>query len=167
MDIRVYNRQEAELTEFIGPHVIISISLPGDPNGTAKLRTNRDTLGVLQLTFWDLDRLVPVDPDLVDDVRRVSGITYEMERQLFEPRHARAILAFVATYPEALMIVCHCDAGLSRSPGVAAALSKILLGEDDDFFKKHSGLNRRVYRMILDAAAEAADTGDDNGDRHH
>jgi hypothetical protein len=159
--ISVHCRAEAETLTFEVPHIYVSISLPGDPSGTAKLSTNKHTLGVLQLTFWDLDRLVPVDPDLVDEVRAASGITYEMEKQLFEPRHARAILAFVNAYPEAEHVVFHCDAGLSRSPGAAAAIAKIFNGDDTDIFNRHSGLNRRVYRMILEAHQEVAETEDD------
>jgi predicted protein tyrosine phosphatase len=85
---------------------------------------------------------------------------------MFEPHHARAILAFINAYPNAERIVVHCDAGLSRSPGVAAALAKIHNGDDSEFFKRHSGLNRRVYRMILDEryGAAAKEDADGNGD---
>ena len=166
--ITVHCRAEAEGLNVEEPHIYVSISLPGDPNGTAHLSTNKHTLGVLQLTFWDLDRLVPIDPDLVDEVRKASGITYEMEQQLFEPRHAKAILAFVAAYPDVDRIIVHCDAGLSRSPGVAAALAKIFNKDDTEIFKRHSGLNRRVYGMILQEHQRDEDAKENaDGDDHH
>lgn len=46
-------------------------------------------------------------------------------------------------------MVLHCDAGMSRSPGVAAALSKVLVGDDSQFFKRYRP-NMRVYRTLLE-----------------
>jgi protein-tyrosine phosphatase len=49
-------------------------------------------------------------------------------------------------------IVLHCNAGLSRSPGVAAALSNVLCGNDQSFFERYRP-NRRVYTLLLDVFA--------------
>lgn len=38
---------------------------------------------------------------------------------------------------------------LSRSPGVAAALARVLCGDDADFFARYKP-NTRVYRLLLD-----------------
>lgn len=52
-------------------------------------------------------------------------------------------------------IILHCDAGVSRSPGVAAALSKSLLGDDAEFFRRYRP-NMRVYRTLLNRLHEQA-----------
>lgn len=74
------------------------------------------------------------------------------EAALFAPRHARAIWDFVLGHREVDRIVVHCDAGVSRSPAVAAALARVLEGDDAEYFAGRYRPNMRVYRMILDHA---------------
>lgn len=133
--VSVYSKQVAESLEVEVPHVYVSIRTPGEP--MAKLNTNEHTLKVLYLAFHDMDRVV-------------EGYNSQHEPEMFQPEQARQILAVIKAHPEAQRIIFHCDAGLSRSPGAAAAVAKILEDDDNYFFKCHSGLNRRVYRMILD-----------------
>ena len=45
-------------------------------------------------------------------------------------------------------IIVHCEAGVSRSAGAVAALSKLLNG-DDSYFFKHFLPNTLVYKLIL------------------
>jgi hypothetical protein len=45
-------------------------------------------------------------------------------------------------------IVINCEAGISRSAAIAAALSKILTGDDKVFFDQFIP-NRHIYRTIL------------------
>ena len=45
----------------------------------------------------------------------------------------------------------HCDAGVSRSPAVAAALETIFYGRNDKWFEDCCP-NVLVYRMILEVA---------------
>jgi predicted protein tyrosine phosphatase len=142
----VYSRQMVELIEpHDVPHVVVSITTPGDPHYPAKIKTNEHTLKVLRLVFHDLDRIVPG--------------TEELASELFQPKQAQQILAVVKAYPEAQRLIVHCDAGLSRSPAVAAALSKILTGEDAEFFRRYHP-NMLVYRSIL----EEHYTGDHTGE---
>jgi predicted protein tyrosine phosphatase len=116
------------------PHVIVSIRSP-DGERVANIQTNALTLTVLRLCFYDMDRVIP-------------GYE-EKESELFQPEQARQILALLKAYPETQHFIVHCEGGLSRSPGVAAAIAKIVDNNDDYYFKHYSGLNRRVYRMIL------------------
>lgn len=134
----IYSRHAVEaVPPHDVPHIIVSITTPGDPDYPAKIKTNHATLGLLRLTFHDLDRIPPGHEEFV------------VEAELFQPSQARQILAMVKEHPTAQRLIVHCDAGLSRSPAVAAALSKILVGNDDYFFRDYHP-NRRVYRMILD-----------------
>lgn len=48
----------------------------------------------------------------------------------------------------------HCDAGISRSAGVAAAISKYFLGSDFKFFNCHLTPNMLVYRRLLEGLHE-------------
>ena len=131
----VYNRESVEALEpHDVPHVIISVSTPDDPRGQAKLKTDHHTRGVLRLQFQDRDRILH-DAD---------------NNVLFNETHAQLILSFVAAHPDAERLNVHCDAGYSRSPAIAAALSKILVGDDRYFFQRYRP-NMLVYRRILEA----------------
>lgn len=67
---------------------------------------------------------------------------------LFKDHHAENILEFVDKHINNVSsIIVHCDAGVSRSVGIAAALSKILNSSDDEFFK--GSPNKYVYAMML------------------
>lgn len=137
MDFFIYSRYAIEAVQAHEvSHIIVSITTPGDPKPNANIRTNEHTLGVLRLTFHDLDRVVP-------------GFEADAPK-MFQPEQAKAILELVKAYPEAQRFVVHCDAGMSRSPAVAAALSKILTGDDSYFFTRYHP-NMLVYRRILEA----------------
>jgi len=137
-NLYVYSRQVIEAIQpHDVPHVVVSITTPGDP-ALANIKTNEHTLKILRLSFHDLD----------DAAMQHVEIKDQYEAQCFSPTHARQILALVKTYTEAQRLIVHCDAGWSRSPAVAAALSKILTGDDSHYFKRYSP-NMRVYCTIL------------------
>lgn len=77
-----------------------------------------------------------------DDVERGTNCMTET--------HAEAIKKFVAANAELLVIV-HCDAGVSRSAGVAAALMKFYNGDDTPIFDNPQYRpNMLCYRVMLD-----------------
>jgi len=123
-------------------HVIVSIYTPGDD--APDLVTNFFTQATLQLAFHDLDAMP-----------REDGATRAYfkgeEIRLFTPAQARAILSFVENWQRAIKaIVCHCDAGISRSSATAAVLSLLFNGQDKEFFKGRYRPNMLVYRTLLD-----------------
>jgi predicted protein tyrosine phosphatase len=137
-DFYVYSRPMVELIEpHEVPHLIVSISTPGDEG--ADIRTNEHTLKLLRLWFWDFDKVPPGHEE--------AG--WAKDSECFQPSQAQQILDVVKQYPEAERLIVHCDAGYSRSPAVAAALSKILLGDDSMYFQRYRP-NMRVYRTILE-----------------
>lgn len=145
----VYNREEIESIEpHDEPHVIVSIRSPKDPK-EAVLPIGRYTLKVVRLQFHDMDDFHQraVAPDL----------WAKYEADCFSRAHARQIIDAVRSCPTAERLLVHCDAGFSRSPAVAAALSKALTGDDTRFFKRYAP-NMRVYRTILEEY---------HGDDHH
>ncbi len=135
----IKSRREAESFNIASsPHVIISIYTPGDEPPLVK--QNRFTKDVLTLGFDDLDRQPSTATLLALGGRAV----------LFNEEYAREILRFVNKWKDQIdLITCHCDAGISRSSGTAAALSRILNGMDEPFFKPPYVPNRLVYRTIL------------------
>jgi predicted protein tyrosine phosphatase len=113
-------------------HVIISIRGVGQK--MADVPSNSATLRVLKLLFDDSDapnRAVP-------------------NQMLFDEEHAEAIVKMVEeTEPE--VVICQCEAGISRSAAVAAALSKFYMGDDMFFFQsRRFNPNRLVYRVLLE-----------------
>lgn len=67
-------------------------------------------------------------------------------------RRAEKIWTFVDAHCANIeAIVVHCDAGASRSAAVAAALAKVLSGDDRDFSRGRYEPNARVYEMLLAA----------------
>jgi predicted protein tyrosine phosphatase len=136
-------RTEAERAEMPShPHLIVSISTPGEPE--AQLRTNTATCALVQLQFHDFD-----DRALIEISSRHPDAVRDYEPRCFSPVQARQVLDAIKQHPHAEELIVHCDAGLSRSPGVAAALSKILTGDDRYFFSRYHP-NMRVYRTLLE-----------------
>jgi len=91
-------------------------------------------LDVLRLQFHDLDQTYPSHAII-----------------LFDICMAHQIKDFVENYSgrDNLIVIIHCEAGISRSAAVAGALSKHFIGSDEKFFKTPYYPNRFVYRILL------------------
>lgn len=114
------------------PHLVISIS--EHEAGLPDIPQNPHCRGVLRLVFWDVD-----DP--------FGGIPGGM---LFHEEQAETVLDFVFERLERIdAVVCQCDAGISRSAALAAALSRILTGDDAYYFRQYQP-NRLVYDTLLE-----------------
>lgn len=117
-------------------HIVISICAPGYlfPD----LPENERRLGLLQLKFVDLDRV---------DIAKQMG----QEHLLMTKDQAKEILSFVNEFKDEVnLIICQCDAGISRSSGTAAALSKILNNDDKWVFDSiNYAPNMYVYRLLI------------------
>jgi predicted protein tyrosine phosphatase len=73
-----------------------------------------------------------------------------------DEEQAQSILSFVREHlAEIELVVCQCEEGVSRSAAIAAALSKILNGQDDFFFNNY-WVNRWVYKLLLKNAKSIA-----------
>jgi predicted protein tyrosine phosphatase len=137
MDIFVYSRNALDAASpHEVPHVIISIT--SSPDDVARLRHSPACRGVLRLSF--------PDAEMASD-----GFA---EGELFSREHATRVWDFVLQHrPEIERIVVHCDAGVSRSSAVAAALARVFNGNDAEFFGGRYRPNMRVYRTLLEAHA--------------
>lgn len=87
-------------------------------------------LGLLQLSFHDIDE-------------HIYGYRLMSEVQALQ------ILEFVDTvWNKIETLLIHCEAGISRSPAIAAAISRIKLGHEGGYFRTHVP-NRYVYNTLL------------------
>ena len=79
-----------------------------------------------------------------------------LENDLMSDEDARKVARFAEAHKDKRIIV-HCDAGISRSAGVAAAIMKYYTNDDMNYF--YSGQycpNRWCYRKTLNALMEGA-----------
>ncbi len=131
VDFQVFGRSTVREIDPGVPHLLISITNPDAPE--AELVDSSTRLGVLRLSFWDTD-----DPNATIN----AGMSSEQARQ---------IVALVQEYAgEFERIVCQCEAGVSRSAGVAAGLSQWLNGTADPFYAYFTP-NWGCYQKVLDA----------------
>lgn len=129
MKIHVCSRNEARSFRSQVPWAAISIT--SSPHVWPEL-SEEGRVALLQLYF--LDHTTPGD----------NSMTQEQ---------AQEILQFVESVQGQIeCLLVHCDAGMSRSPAVAAAIAKIFIGEDEDksYFQRYFP-NYLVYKLILEA----------------
>jgi len=140
VNLWTYNQYEfEEIQAHKEPFIIISIRTPGaEPMRTPQ---GPNVRGVLLMAFPDLDNNYKALPaeyrnEYTDD-------------ELFNAKHAKEILTFVAQHKEGVeSIIIQCEGGLSRSRAVKAALDKLLNGNDAPY----DGTNDLVYETILETA---------------
>lgn len=125
--------------------VMISISDPCMEYGSAPFSTAENRVRhILRLSFHDADR-----PGL-DVYRRSVELS-----DLMADEDAWAIRELLHRFPHTDVIV-HCDAGISRSSGVAAAILKFYTGSDREIFNSRKYLpNMWCYRKTLEALMTA------------
>lgn len=136
MDFLVLGRAEAMRIAPEVPYVVISITTPGA--SAARLADCPHRVSVLRLQFHDCDAPQPEHPLISSEP--VSLISDEQ---------ARSIVHFVEEHRSTVkLIICQCDAGMSRSAAVAAALSRWLQQDDEAFFRYYLP-NTLVYHSVL------------------
>ena len=132
MKFLILNRLLASIFTQSVDHILISICTFEDD--FPELPEDNKRMGVLRLSFADTDEKKA-----------------EKEQLPITESQAEEILNFVDRYKDKVeLIICQCDGGISRSSGMAAALSKILNNDDKWVFNsKHYLPNMYVYRLLL------------------
>jgi predicted protein tyrosine phosphatase len=128
----VLSREEAERYEPREREICISIA---DPDAEPARISGRFA-AVLRLHFNDV-----IERGEASDV-------------LFSAGHARAIKEFVHEWPNATHVVVHCNAGVSRSPGVALGLCDIRGWATAELERSHPGWNRLVRTELVSIGRE-------------
>lgn len=93
------------------------------------------------------------NPNIVDIIyNKFDDVDYD-EDNVMTREQAEKIVKFVNEHiNDVEEIIVHCEAGVSRSAGVCAALMLIVNGDDKEIFENSKYCPNRVcYRYILDA----------------
>lgn len=147
MDFFVRSRGEMEYlqNDVCVPHAIISITNPG--SAPAKVKQNDCTLGLLRLEFDDTEEDPLANADMY---RRKMYVQAFGKPKVFSRRQAQSISNFVEhLQPDAVIV--HCEAGISRSAAVAAALSLHYNGTDGWVWQSgRYNPNKLVYRILVE-----------------
>jgi predicted protein tyrosine phosphatase len=142
MKFLVLNRDSVKNFATLDKHILIQIYCHDDYAESTLPLTSR--LDILQLQFddWNEDAKNKIEAYYTKSQKAKEMI-------FFSDEHAKKIIEFVKKYLNKIeLIVVQCDAGISRSAAVAAALSKCL-NNDDEYFFKHYLPNSLVYKTIL------------------
>lgn len=133
----VLGREEIKDFTFEKPYLIISVTDPKTSN--AEIIESSNLFDILRLKF--------------DDIGKPNKFQFENSTDvLMNSEQAKQILEFVKeNLSKVNLIVCQCEQGMSRSAGIAAALSKILQNEEE-YFLKNYWANRWVYDLLIETA---------------
>lgn len=115
----------------------VSITTPGDTRANVNPNSNNKILDILRVSFHD----TTLETDYYKPIS---------ERQA--KRIANYIKAKVLPDNRTQLIIVHCDAGQSRSAGVAAAIMKYIYGTDEPIYgNPRYTPNSVCYRRVLEA----------------
>lgn len=138
-EIKVMSRKEAIKASYKLPkdkkYAIISISEISD--SSPSFHNSSSLINVLKLHFDDVDEA-------------------EYGCLPINEKDAKEIARFVMFFADKVdCLIVHCLAGISRSSGCAAAISKWYFGDDSEFFDESKYTpNMTVYRTVLNALVE-------------
>ncbi|HRH42136.1 MAG TPA: hypothetical protein PKY82_10860 [Pyrinomonadaceae bacterium] len=133
------SREEIKHFTSESPYLIIYVT---DPNySDAEIAESPNLIDIIRLKF--------------DDVGKPSKFQFEETTDIsMSETQAKQILEFVKKYlSEVKLIVCQCEQGMSRSPAMAGALSRILQNEDE-YFLQNYWANRWVYDLLIESAKD-------------
>ena len=147
MHVAITNRLSAEKASSLirTPHAIISIT---DPDKEfADFAPNENRIDILSLQFYDLE-------DIRDDMKLEEAAEYvtAFGEGLFSHEQAVQIINFVEGIKDKINgFLIHCEAGVSRSAAVAAAIELMLNGSSERIFQdRRYSPNAYVYRKLLE-----------------
>jgi predicted protein tyrosine phosphatase len=148
MHIAIASRLMAEKASALikTPHAIVSITDPD--TDLPAFSPNENRLGILFLQFYDLD-------DISDQMAPKDAQEYlaQFGDGLFKDDQAADIVSFVEGIKDRIKgILVHCEAGISRSAAVAAAIELVVNGSNERVVSdRRYSPNQYVYRKLLNA----------------
>lgn len=143
MNVTVLSRSEAIKycwKKHDGPTIMISISNPYAEYSSVPLQSPQNGIkAILRLRFEDAEGPSEEPGSII------------RESDLITEHDAKLIKTLLGMHPDTDIIV-HCDAGVSRSAGIAAAILKHRTGDDSRIFgNPRYNPNMLCYRTVLDA----------------
>ena len=135
-DILIHSADTIAKLDLSCSHIIVSIRSPGAP--LAMLPKSKHCLGVLRQAFYDVEQPCAI-------VRPRKRVIHPIS-----PRQAAEAAAFILRFlPRVECVVFQCEAGISRSAGMASALSLYLRGDESAInFHRHMP-NTTVKTLML------------------
>lgn len=140
--LQVLDRDRARRCSHDEPYAFISITDPGVTH--PRLLSSSHCRGILRLLFSDVD----------ERVAKIKGPSSYFAA--FTEEMAREVVSFVRAQIEERvgLIVVNCEAGMSRSAGIASAISQFY-NRDEFFFLSHYRPNTFVRGLVLEAFAHS------------
>lgn len=100
----------------------------------------------------DKNKVIAIQPLFFTDADKPGKDVYDREvseNDLITENDAWLVKRLLNLHPDTDIIV-HCDAGISRSAGIAAAILKAKTGDDSQIFDSpRYSPNMRCYRLVL------------------
>ena len=151
MIFTILNRERAHMFDSEKSYIVISITDPLSPNVVfLKSKTRK---GILRLQFHDWTKS---DKEKHEKELLAKGYIF------FDMKIAKQIVEFVEKWKSKVeVIMIHCEAGISRSAAVGAALARWFYQSDVDFFKRYHP-NDLVYQNVLYACYKIEEVLDIN-----
>ena len=141
MQIKVTNRGTAEVINFDIPYIVISIYSTG--SSPANIPNHLTCLGILPICFDD------VPYDINTDRVQCKAIAEDQADQIWTFVDYYLNCNKDISHQKAELILIHCDAGVCRSPAVAAAIDLVYTGNNSKWFKPFYLPNKKVYTTML------------------
>lgn len=137
LQIVVRNRDMAGEFDLNVPYIVISVTDVGSED--VEFVKSKTRKAILRLKFSDFDPNTGVfrSVDMTN-----SGIIF------FDEKMAKQIVDFIKKHSKVKVLLVHCEAGISRSPGIAAAICNYIGRDDSVYFSRYLP-NMYVYSTIL------------------
>lgn len=140
MKFRVLNEYAIKEYEESLKHIVISIRSPFA--AATFLPVNPNRVAEKFMSFHDLDHMPDAD-------KICLGVSKPY--LLFTEEQARDVWEFIDRYINDIeMIICNCEAGISRSAGLIAGIKAGMGLDESDIFQKYLP-NSLVYRKMFEA----------------
>ena len=148
MKFQVMSRQRAKKYSYEVKHKCAFISITDVFSEENRFDNNSNIVGVFKVQFDDVER---------------------GENNCITEKQGKDILKFVMNIKDKVdEVIVHCEAGVSRSAGVCAALMKIINGNDFEIFDNPRFCpNMTCYRTILNAFFDSVDEQEINEKEQH
>jgi predicted protein tyrosine phosphatase len=119
----------------------------------ATIQTNAPTTAIISITDIGSEKNSFYPQSWLKAVLEIQFDDVESGRRCITKRQAEKIADFVRSgYPQVERIIVHCEFGISRSAGVAAAISKFYEGNSGGIFGNPDYCpNRTCYDFVLSA----------------